>query len=328
MKNAIVTGGAGFIGSHLADRLLQMGYAVRIIDNESNGIRDNVPANAEYFLGDVRNPADLENVFNAETDLVCHVAGQASTIRSFDNPREDIDVNLIGTVNVVEKCIQHHVPRLLFASSMTVYGASASLPCIESDLPSPISYYGVTKYAAERFVHASATRNDLDFQFATTAFRMFNVYGDRQSLDNPYQGVMAIFISRALRGEPIDIFGDGEQSRDFVHIDDVVDAWTRSIENESTWLRSFNLGSGTRISMNQLVGKILKAAGRDEKNYDIRYSAERPGDQKHMQADVRMLRETLQWRPAVDLDSGLERTLRWANEAEEAASQETQRRQS
>lgn len=325
MKNAIVTGGAGFIGSHLADRLLKMGYIVRIIDNESTGVRDNVPSDAEYFQGDVRRPGDLEAVFDGETDLVCHVAGQASTIRSFDDPREDIDVNLVGTVNVVDKCIQHSVPRMLFASSMTVYGASASLPCLESDLPSPISYYGISKYAAERFVHASANRSDLDFQFATTAFRMFNVYGDRQSLDNPYQGVMAIFMSRALRGEPIDIFGDGEQTRDFVHIDDVVDAWIRSIESESTWHRSFNLGNGSRISMNQLVRKILTAAGRDEEAYDIRYSAERPGDQKHMQADVRMLREALHWQPSVDLDSGLKRTLQWAREAEETSRRGTNR---
>jgi len=305
-----------------------MGYAVRVVDNESTGSRDNVPPAAEYFLGDVRNAANLESAFDGGADLVCHVAGQASTIRSFDNPLEDLDVNLVGTVNVLKECLRHRVPRLLYASSMTVYGTSASLPCVESDLPSPVSYYGISKYAAERFVHATAARNDLDFQFATTAFRMFNVYGDRQSLDNPYQGVMAIFIARILRGEPIDIFGDGEQSRDFIHVDDVVDAWTKSIDNRSTWSRSFNLGSGTRISMNELVGVLLAAAGKEREDYDIRRSAERPGDQKHMQADTHMLRESLQWKPSVDLETGLRRTLQWAEEVETARLDDTQRRQS
>lgn len=313
-KRVLITGGAGFIGSHLAERILNLGHEVIIIDNESTGLRQNVPVEATYIRGDVRNPDDLERAFVLGLDTVFHIAGQASTIRSFDSPLVDLDVNVVGTIHVVQKCLAHRVPRLLYASSMTTYGHPSSLPIHEKMECRPVSYYGITKHAAERYVHATASRIDLDFPFHITSFRMFNVYGERQRLDNPYQGVLGIFIGNVMRGEPIVIHGDGEQSRDFVHITDVVDAWIRAWGNTAAYGQVFNLGTGTRCSINKLVDVTLTAFGHSRETYPIKYASLRPGDQRHMAADITKALQVLGWQPRIMFGEGVERTVRWATE--------------
>jgi UDP-glucose 4-epimerase len=311
---ALVTGGAGFIGSHLADRLLADGHEVTVLDNESTGFRHNVPAGARYIKGDVARGDELDHAFEERLDAVFHIAGQASTIRSFSDPTDDLRTNVQGTIRVLQRCLEHRVGRLLYASSMTAYGHPVDLPVGESTPLAPVSYYGISKMAAERYVHASAARNDLDFEFHVTSFRMFNVYGERQSLTNPYQGVVAIFIANLLRGEPIAIFGDGEQSRDFVHISDVVDAWMLALNSPAAHEQVFNLGTGTRRSVHALIDAVLAARGLTRAGYDIRYDRERPGDQRHMQADISKIQEVLGWRPKVDFSEGMARTVAWAEE--------------
>lgn len=314
MRTCLVTGGAGFIGSHIADRLIAKGYRVVIIDNESTGLRENVNPKAIYLHGDITRIGDLEKAFSYGIDVVFHIAGQASTIRSFDDPIDDLKVNVVGTINVLKMCLKHRVPRLMYASSMTVYGHPSRIPTPETEPCKPISYYGITKYAAERYVHATAERVDLDFDFHVTSFRMFNVYGERQSLENPYQGVVAIFISNVLNGEPITIYGDGEQSRDFVHIQDVVDAWMDALDNEATYGQVFNIGTGTRRSINELVDVTLAAFDRSRATYPVRYAPVRPGDQRHMAADITKASRILGWQPKVEFAEGMERTVRWAAE--------------
>lgn len=308
----LVTGGAGFIGSHMADRLLRDGHQVTVLDDESTGLRSNVPEGARYIKGDVAVEADVSRAFEGGLDAVFHIAGKASTIRSFNDPSTDLRTNVGGTVGVLRACIQHKVGRLLYASSMTAYGHPSELPVTETFPLLPVSYYGISKMAAERYVFATADRNDLDFGFHATAFRMFNVYGDRQSLDNPYQGVTAIFIGNVLRHEPITIFGDGEQSRDFVHIDDVVNAWVGSLENPAAHEQVFNLGTGTRRSVHDLIDAVLAAKDLSRQDYEIRYEKVRPGDQRHMQADISKLRHRLSWEPGVNFTEGMARTVQWA----------------
>ncbi len=225
--NILTTGGAGFIGSHMAERLVTDGHHVVVVDNEATGRAENVPSGAHYVRGDVTDQACLEDIFASGLDAVFHVAGQVSLIRSFTDPQVDLRTNIGGTVNVLQLCVKYRVPRLLYASSMTVYGSTDVLPTPEGTPCRPVSYYGITKYAAERYVHTTAERVDLDFEFRVTSFRMYNVYGPRQALDNPYQGVLGIFLGNLLRGEPITIFGDGTQSRDFIYIDDIVHPGTR-----------------------------------------------------------------------------------------------------
>jgi UDP-glucose 4-epimerase len=215
---------------------------------------------------------------------------------------------------VLRRCIKHKVGRFLFASSMTAYGHPKDLPVTIDNPLLPVSYYGIAKMAAERYALATGERNDLDFDFNATAFRMFNVYGSRQSLDNPYQGVVAIFIANMLRGERINIFGDGKQSRDFVHIDDVVDAWVGSLENPKAYGQVFNLGTGTRRSVHDLIDAVLAAHDLKRDTYDIKYGPLRPGDQRHMVADISRTCEALGWNPKVDFTEGMARTVKWAEE--------------
>lgn len=312
MKTCLVTGGAGFIGSHIADRLIKEGYRVVIIDNESTGFRENVNSKAIYMRGDITRPKDLIKAFSHRIDMVFHIAGQASTIQSFGDPINDLMVNVVGTINVLKMCLKYRVPRLMYASSMTVYGHPTRIPIPETEPCKPISYYGITKYAAERYVHATAERVDLDFEFRVTSFRMFNVYGERQSLENPYQGVVSIFIANILNREPITIHSDGEQSRDFVHIQDVVDAWVAALDNEQAYNQVFNLGTGVRRSINALVDVTLAAFNYSRETYPVQYAPVRPGDQRHVAADITKASKVLGWYPKVQFEEGMERTIRWA----------------
>lgn len=308
----LVTGGAGFIGSHLADGLVRRGHRVIVVDNEATGQRENVPASADYVRGDVASFPDLERAFGKGLDAVCHIAGQVSLIRSFTNPLVDLRTNIEGTVNVLQLCLRHRIPRLLYASSMTVYGSSELLPTPETAPCQPISYYGITKYAAERYVHTTADRVDLDFDFRVTSFRMYNVYGPRQALDNPYQGVLGIFLGNLLRGEPLTIYGDGHQSRDFVYIDDIVDGWVRALETPASAGGVFNLGSGHRLSINQLADDVLAAFGRTRADGAVVYAPARPGEQRHVEADISSARAVLGWEPRVSFEAGLAETVHWA----------------
>ena len=308
----LVTGGAGFIGSHMVDRLLADGHEVVVIDNLATGLRENVPATARFVLGDVSKLEDVERAFAGGLDAVFHIAGQVSLIRSYTNPTIDLRTNVMGTLNVLTTCVAHRVPRLIYASSMTVYGSDAPLPTPEDSPCEPVSFYGITKYAGERYVHVMAARRDLDSPFKITAFRMYNVYGTRQALDNPYQGVLGIFLGNLLRKEPITIFGDGEQSRDFIYIADVVRAWVAALKSESTFGRVFNVGSGRRLTINQLADAVLRAFHQSRSSWEVRYLPARPGEQRHVEADVRNLTSALGWKPAISFEDGLSETLRWA----------------
>jgi UDP-glucose 4-epimerase len=310
--NVLVTGGAGFIGSHLAEGLLAAGHRVVVIDNESTGKRENVPNGTAYFRGDVAKTEDLENTFQGGLDAVCHIAGQVSIIRSFTDPVADLRTNTQGTINVLQLCLKYKVPRLIYASSMTNYGDTEVLPIPETHSCAPTSYYGITKYAAERYVHATGRRADLGFAFHVTSLRMYNVYGPRQALDNPYQGVLGIFLGNLLRKEPITIFGDGGQSRDFVYISDVVRAWVNALDNEGSFGRVFNIGSGRRLTINQLADCVLEALQQSRSTWEVRYLPARPGEQRHVEADIRLAASAMGWTPAVSFEEGLAETLRWA----------------
>ena len=310
--NVLVTGGAGFIGSHLAERLVRAGHQVVVLDNEATGRPENVPPGARYLTGDVARLEDLEPAFALRPDAVFHVAGQVSLIRSFTDPVIDLRTNVQGTVQVLRLCVQHRVPRLLYASSMTVYGGTDVLPTPEETPCRPVSYYGIAKYAAERYVHTTAERVDLGFDFRVTSFRMYNVYGPRQALDNPYQGVLGIFLGNLLRDEPITIFGDGEQSRDFVYVGDVVDAWVGALDNPASYGQVFNLGSGRQTSINELADRTLAAFGRTRRDHGVKYGPGRPGEQRFVEADITRARAALGWRPQVSFESGLAETVHWA----------------
>lgn len=308
----LVTGGAGFIGGHLCRRLLADGHSVAVVDNEFNGRLENVPRGAWRAKADVTRPDQLEPVFARGLDAVCHIAGQVSIIRAYTDPVADLRTNVEGTLNVLNLCLKHRVPRLIFASSMTLYGDCRSVPISEDDPCHPDSYYGITKYAAERYVHATAERPDLPFRFEATSLRMYSVYGPGQALDNPYQGVLGIFLGNVLRAEPITIFGDGDQTRDFVYVGDVVDAWARTLAARGLNGQAINVGSGRSLSINQLAAHATAAFGYAPGEYEVRRAPARPGEQRAVRADVRRAQSLLGWEPRTTFEAGLAETVRWA----------------
>ncbi len=307
----LVTGGAGFIGTHLCRRLLADGHAVSVVDNEFNGKRENLPPEVEFTLGDVARLGEIEPIFARGVDAVCHIAGQVSIIRSFDNPVLDLRTNVEGTLNVSQLCIKYKVPRLLYASSMTIYGNGGAVPTPETERCWPDSYYGITKLAGERYVHATAERPDLGFDFKVTSLRMYSVYGPGQAVDNPYQGVLGIFLGNLMRGEPITIFGDGEQTRDFVYIGDIVEGWVRALNTPATAGHTINLGSGRSLSINQLAEAAMHVVGGDGR---LKRAPGRPGEQRSVQADVGKAKALMGWEPRTPFEVGLAETVRWARE--------------
>lgn len=314
-QRVLVTGGAGFIGSHVVDLLLARGHQVAVLDNESTGTRANVHPAAEFIHGDVRDAAAVAAAVERGADAVCHIAGQASIRLSYLDPAADLSVNTLGTVNVLQACVRGGVPRLLFASSMTVYGSAAVVPTPEETPPAPVSYYAVTKWAAERYVHLTAQRPDLIRPLHVTSFRMFNVYGERQSLTNSYQGVLAIFIGAALRGEPITIHADGEQTRDFVHVSDVARAWADALDAPAAFGQVINLGTGLPLSINRLCDAVLATAGRSRATHPVRYAPAQPGDMRASAGDISRARALLGWEPRVTLADGMAQTMAWARRA-------------
>jgi UDP-glucose 4-epimerase len=306
----VVTGGAGFIGSHLVDLLIARGFRVRVFDNFSTGNRADVNPAAEAVEGDVRDEAAVGAALTGAS-AVCHIAGQASIRLSYQDPAADLNTNTLGTLHVLKACYAHGVRRLLFASSMTVYGSPDQVPTPETAPPNPAAFYGITKYAAERYVHLGAAAHP-DRPLDVTSFRMFNVYGVRQSLTNAYQGVLAIFLGRVLRGEPIVIHSDGEQSRDFVHVRDVVRAWADALDQPASFGQVINLGSGRDTRVNRLCDLVLAACGHTRASYPVQYHAAQPGDIRRSAADITRARLLLGWEPEMPFDQGMAETLAWA----------------
>lgn len=314
MARILVTGGAGFIGGYVCELLLERGHQVLVLDNESTGKKANVPSEAIYMVGDVRDSGALDGAFafGGGLDAVYHIAGQASIRLSYSDPAADLGVNTLGTVNVLQACIKYRVPRLLFASSMTVYGAEPPSPTPETTDTKPISYYAITKLAAEHYVMATALRPDLDFDLRVTAFRMFNVYGPRQSLTNAYQGVFAIFVGNVLRGEPITIYSDGEQSRDFVHVRDVARAWGDALDAQDSVGQVINIGTGVPTSVNVLADTVLAAFGHTRESYPVQYRPAHAGDMRVSQADIQRAANLLNWKPMIPVSEGMAETIAWA----------------
>ena len=315
MKTILVTGAAGFIGSNLVDRLLKDGHKVVGVDNLSTGNTYNLPEHKrfKFYKFDLVNTETVNLLFSENKfDVVMHLAGNASIVNAMTNPTLDVQNNIITTMNVVNACVEHGVTRLLHASTMVVYGAD-NVNKKETDACVPTSTYGLTKYAGERYVMNSGARNDLLVPLNVTAFRMFNCYGTKQDLYNPYQGVVAIFVGNVKNKKSITIHGDGTQTRDFVYIDDVIEAWIKSIDNPNTYNKVFNLGSGKDYSINYILESILKRMGA---NISVHKETARQGDISRCVANIDKLKAALDWFPKITIEQGLDRFINYAKELE------------
>jgi UDP-glucose 4-epimerase len=309
-RRVLVTGGAGFIGSHVAERLLADGATVHILDNLISGRRENVPATATFHEMDVTAPETARLVREESFDVIVHLAAQMDVRKSVADPVYDATVNVLGTLNLLEAVrAAGRSSRFVFSSTGgAVYGDFVEPPNVETYPKDPESPYAISKLSAEYYLAYYNRVHALD----CVAVRYGNVYGPRQD-PHGEAGVVAIFCSRILDGEPLTIFGDGEQTRDYVFAGDVARATVRAATGplppaERLDSRAFNIGTGVGTSVLDLARRLLAAAGRD---VETRHAPKRPGEQQHSVLDVRKAAAVLGWRPEVSLDEGLAETFAW-----------------
>ncbi len=301
----LITGGAGFIGSHVADAYMAAGHEVAVVDDLSTGSRENVPAAARFWEADIRG-ADLPRIVaEFRPEVISHHAAQMSVSVSARDPKLDAEINILGLLNLLEAAVQHRVRRVVFASTGgAMYGDRDALPVPETVFPAPVSPYGVAKLASERYLHVFRTMHGLE----AVALRYANVYGPRQ---NPHgeAGVVAIFCRAILEGRPLIVNGDGEQTRDYVFVEDIVrgnllaTAMQMPVE-----LPVLNLGTRIEATVNDLV-RLLQAIA--DREIDVRHGPAKPGEQRRSALDATLANRVLEWQAHTDLRTGLARTFAW-----------------
>ena len=304
---ALVTGGAGFIGSHIAAALAAAGARVRVIDDLSTGYCENlaeIKGDLDFVQGSLADEASLKKAI-ADVELVFHEAAIPSVPRSVENPRQTHIASVESTFSLLLAARANKVRRLVYAASSSAYGDQPTLPKVETMLPEPLSPYAVAKLVGEHYCQVFTRVYGLE----TVSLRYFNVFGPRQDPSSHYSGVVSRFISDLLGGGRLVIYGDGEQSRDFTYIENVVDANLKAAESIRGIGQVINIANGERISLNQLLAELKSLTGKPDVVAD--YQEPRAGDVKHSLADITRARELLGFEPRVGLRAGLELTIDW-----------------
>ena len=300
----LVTGGAGFIGSHLAAALLAGGHEVRVVDNLSTGSLDNLPVGAEFVHGDLTDSDVAASVVRG-CEVVLHQAAIPSVPLSISDPRPSHDANINATFNVLMAARNAAVRRVVYAASSSAYGNSAVLPKVETLPAEPESPYALQKFVGEEYCRLFTRLYGLE----TVSIRYFNVFGPRQDPSSPYSGVLSLFIEAALSGVAPTIFGDGEQTRDFTYVSNVVDGVLRAIDAPAAAGEVINVATGGRISLNQAWAALGAIVGPLR---DPFYEPPRAGDVRDSQADISKAERLLGYRPRIEFEEGLRQTVQWA----------------
>ena len=303
----LVTGGAGFIGSNLADELIRQGAKVAIIDNLATGTRENlgeIGGDFEFFEGDINDDAVLDRAI-ADAEIVFHEAALPSVPRSVENPAETHQACVNATFNLLVKAKSTSVRRVIYAASSSAYGDQPTLPKIETMRPDPLSPYAAAKLMGEYYCRVFSNVYGLE----TLSLRYFNVFGPRQNPSSTYSGVISRFIDALMKDDTPIIYGDGEQTRDFTYIANIVDANIRAAETSEGIGEVMNVANGERVSLNELLSTLKSITGRSESEVD--YQPERRGDVKHSQADNSRAVEWLGYQKLVGLEEGLRKTIEW-----------------
>lgn len=307
MKNKqhiIVTGGAGFIGSHIASRLISKGNKVTVLDNLSTGKEENIPRGADFIKIDLGKENSYTYLENINCDAVFHLAGQSSGEASFKDPFYDLQSHILSTFWLLEWCKKKGVSRFLYTSSMAVYGDPNYLPIDENHPMQPKTFYAAAKISAEAYVKIYQTLG-----INTTILRLFSVYGPGQNLDNKMQGILSIFLSYMIENVPVIVKGSKDRFRDFVYIDDVVDAFIASYNNPVAYGKVYNVASGEKTKVENLLNALRNSL--EHKDYPIEYREGTPGDQFGVVADITRITQEISWRPKISLQTGLNKMAKF-----------------
>jgi UDP-glucose 4-epimerase len=297
-KKILVTGGAGFIGSHLVDALIEKGFDVVVIDNLSTGKRENLNPKAKFYELDIRDLEKIKPVFDG-VEYVFHLAARPRVPYSIEFPVESHSNNVLGTLNVLIAAKDAGVKKLIYSSSSSVYGEQEKLPLHEEMVPNPQSPYALQKLTGEKYCQLFHKLYGLP----TVSLRYFNVYGPRISFEGSYVLVLGVFLQQKIKGEPLTIEGDGEQSRDFTYVEDVIRANILAMESDRAGKGEvINIGAGN----NHTINKIAKLIGGE-----IIYKPARKGDMRHTLAHNQKAKELLGWEPTVKIEEGIERVKKW-----------------
>lgn len=295
----LVTGGAGFIGSHVVDKLIQEHCQVVIMDNLSTGLQENINPAAKFVNMDIRDNQIVDLFASEKFDAVIHLAGQTMVHKSLEMPDYDCDVNIAGTVNILEACRKTNVRRIVFSSTAAVYGNVTALPVVEEALKEPTSFYGLSKLTCENYLSLYNQVYGLEYM----VLRYANVYGERQG-DGGEGGVISIFARKIHPNQPVAIFGDGSQTRDFIYVGDIANANYQSLLSPHA-NKVCNIGTQTEISINTLIEYMEKVSGKTVKKV---YNEKREGDIYRSSLSNAKAYENLNWQPCVSLSDGLSKT--------------------
>jgi nucleoside-diphosphate-sugar epimerase len=302
----LVTGGAGFIGSHIVDELVRRGHSVVVLDNLSSGKESNLASvrdKIELSTGSVTDLAAVQAACRG-AEYVIHLAARTSVPRSIEDPVDTNHANIDGTLNVLVAARDAKVRRFVFAASSSAYGETPTLPKVETMQPAPISPYGVTKYVGELYAQVFGRVYGLE----NASVRYFNVFGPRQDPTSQYSGVLSRYMLAMIEGKSPVVYGDGEQSRDFTYVENIVDETLRACEATGASGKVFNGGTGARITLNQVLRELEKITA---KKIQAKYDPPRTGDILHSQADISLARKILGYEPSVLFEQGLKRTWDW-----------------
>lgn len=299
-QTVLVTGGCGFIGSHTSDRLIRDGNNVVVIDDLSTGTKNNLSTGAHFQCGSVVDRSFVERVFDEfEINAIIHEASHINTNVKTEDPKLDVSTNVMGTINLIEMALKHNIDKFVFASSTAVYGHHVPFPAKEDGATKPVHSYGIAKLCAEQFIHYYGNTHG----FKANIARYGNIYGPRQPIYGEV-GVIAIFSDRIINSQPLTVFGDGDHLRDYLYIDDAVDATIQLLDFPGTEV--FNVASGHGTSVNQVFKHMSDCAGRPLERIN---KPERVGEFREFYSNIDKIINSLNWSPKVDLAEGIQKTL-------------------